>query len=78
MSHPSADIELIAFCAGVDLFQEFNLHISYPMFFRRVQYYLNLHQVECFLVVNESDAEWYIIISVFLVQLVYDVDVVCR
>jgi hypothetical protein len=45
---------------------------------KRGQYCLSLHWVEGFLVVEECDAEWDIIFSALLLQLVYGVDVACR
>ena len=62
---------------GVDFLQEFDVHVFYPLFLKRVQYCLGLHSVERFLVVEECDAEWDIIFSALL-QLIYDVDVGCH
>ena len=39
---------------------------------------LEIDCVEGFLVVDECDAEWDIIFSALILQLVYDVDLVCR
>ena len=56
--------------------EELDAHIFYPLFWKRGQYCLSLHWVEGFLVVDECDAEWDIIVSALLPRLVYDVDVV--
>ena len=63
---------------GVDFLQEFDVHIFYPLFLERGQYCFSLHRVEGFLVVDECDAKWDIIFSALLLQLVCDVDLVCR
>ena len=61
---------------GVDFLQEFDVHIFYPLFLKRGRCCLSLHRVEGFLVVDECDAEWNIIFSALLFELVYEVDVV--
>ena len=38
-------------------FQDFDVHIVYPLFLKLSQYRLNLHLVEGFLVVDERDAK---------------------
>ena len=48
---------------GVDFFQEFDVHIFYPLLFKRGQYCMGLHSVEGFLVVDECEKEWDIIFS---------------
>ena len=63
---------------GVDFLQELDVHIFYPLFLKRGQFCVSLHCVEGFLVVDECDTEWDIIFSALLLQLVYDVDVICR
>ena len=62
----------------VDFLQEFDVYIFYPLFLPRGHYCLSLHLVETFLVVDERRTEWDIIFSAFLLQMVCDVDVVCR
>ena len=86
LSYPSPDVDLVAFfmyvdchrAVGVYILQEFDIHIFYTLFLNGGQYCLSLHQVESFLVVAECDAARNIIVSAFLVQLMYDVDMVCR
>ena len=84
--YTSPDVDLVAFfvqmdchrAVGVDVLQEFDVHIFYLLFLKRDQYYLSLHRVEGFLVVDECDAECDVIFSALLLQLVYDMDLVCR
>ena len=62
---------------GVDVFQEFDVQIFCLLFLKRHQYCFSLHQVEGLLVVDKHDTEWDIMFSALLLQLVYDVDMVC-
>ena len=71
MLYFSPDVDLVAFfvyvdchrAVGLDFLQGFDVHILYLLFLKRV---------------DECDAVWDIIFSALLLQLVYDVDVVCR
>ena len=79
-SYSSPGVDLVAFfvqvdchrAVGVDFLQDFDVHIFYPQFLKRGQYCLNLHRVD------ECNAEWDIVFSALLLQLGYDVDVICR
>ena len=59
---------------GVHILQEFDVHIFYPLFLKRDQYCVSF--AESFLVVDKCDAEWDIVFSTLLLQLVYAVDLV--
>ena len=82
LSYTSPDVDLVAFFVTcdchrvvcVDFLQEFDIHVYSPLFLMGDQYCFSLHWNEGFLVV---DAEWNVLFYVLL-QLVYDVDVVCR
>ena len=86
LSYSSPDVDLVAFfvyvdchrAVGVDFLHKFDVHIFYPLFLKRGQYCLSLHWVESFLVVDECDAEWNIIFYALLLQLVYNMDMICR
>ena len=80
LSYSSPDVDFVDShrAIGVDFLQEFDVHIFYPLSLKRGQYCISLHWVEGFLVVDECDAEWDIIFSALLLQLVCDVDLVCR
>ena len=73
LSYSSPDVDHVAFfiyvdshrAVGADFLQEFDVHIFYPLLLKRGQYCLSLHIVESFLVVDECDSEWDIIIILF-------------
>ena len=84
LSCSSPDVDIVTFFASchraisVDVLQEFDAHVFYPLLLNRGQYVLSLCCVEGFLEVGERDVERDSILSILLLQLVYDVDVFCR
>ena len=61
---------------GADVIQDVNM--NYPVFLKRDRYCLILHCVALFLVVDEGDAKRDSVLSTLLLQIVYDIDVICH